>query len=45
MHILSIKGAIKKLGISATAVNVLLVLDGELEDQGLVLVREGLELG
>ena len=45
MHILAIEGAVKELGISTTAVNVLLVLDCELEDQGLVLVGEGLELG
>ena len=45
MHVLAIEGAVKELGISTTAVNILLVLDCELEDQGLVLVGEGLELG
>ena len=32
------------LDVSAAAVDVLLVLDGELHDHGLVLVGEGLEL-
>ena len=45
MHILAIEGTVKELGVSTTAVNVLLVLDCELKDQGLVLVGEGLELG
>ncbi len=45
MHIFGIEGAVEELGVPATAVNVLLVLDGELQDQGLVLVGEGLELG
>ncbi len=45
VHIFGIEGAVEELGVAATAVNVLLVLDGELHDQGLVLVGEGLELG
>jgi len=45
VHIGGIEGAVEELGIATTAVNVLLVLDGELQDQRLVLVGEGLELG
>lgn len=35
--------AVKHLHVSTAAVNVLLVLDGELDDQGLTLIAEGLE--
>ena len=45
VHIFGIKRAVEELGIATTAVDVLLVLNGELQDQGLVLVGEGLELG
>ena len=45
MHVCGIEGAVEELGIATAAVDVLLVLDGELQDQGLVLVGEGLELG
>ena len=45
MHVLGIQAAVEQLGVAATAVNVLLVLDGELEDQRLVAVGERLELG
>ena len=44
MHVLGVQAAVEQLGIATAAVDVLLVLDGELEDQGLVAVREGLEL-
>ncbi len=45
VHIFGIQRAIKELGIATATINVLLVLDGELQDKGLVLVGEGLELG
>ena len=45
VHISGIEGAVEQLCVSTTAVNVLLVFDGELEDQRLVLVGEWLELG
>ena len=45
VHISGIERAVEQLSVSTTAVNVLLVFDCELEDQGLVLVGEGLELG
>ncbi len=45
MHVGGIEGAVKELGVATAAVDVLLVLDGELQHQGLVLVGEGLELG
>ena len=45
MHVLGVQAAVEDLGVAAAAVDVLLVLDGELEDQRLVAVGEGLELG
>ena len=45
MHVLGFQAAVEQLGVAAAAVNVLLVLDGELEDQRLFAVGEGLELG
>ena len=45
VHVLGVQAAVEDLGVAAAAVNVLLVLDGELEDQRLVAVGEGLELG
>jgi len=45
VHVLGIEAAVKQLGVATPAVNVLLVLDRELDDQGLFAVGEGLELG
>ncbi len=52
MHVLLVHTTIKELDISTSAVNVLLVLHRELDDQRLVLVgdrgvlgRDGVELG
>ena len=45
VHILLVHAAVEELDVSAAAVNVLLVLDAELHDQGLVPVGEGLVLG
>jgi len=44
VHLCWLKFAVKDLGVATTTVNVLLVLDRELDDQGLALVAEGLEL-
>ncbi len=32
MHVILLQAAVKQLGITTTTVNVLLMLDGELED-------------
>jgi hypothetical protein len=45
VHVLGIEAAVEQFGVAAAAVDVLLVLDGELDDQRLVPVGEGLELG
>lgn len=45
MHFLGVEVAVKQLDVTTAAVNVLFVLHGELEDQGLLLVREFWELG
>ena len=45
MHVLGVQAAVEQLGVAAAAVNVLLVLDGELDNDRLVAVGEGLELG
>merc|ERR1719322_1410711 len=46
VHISLVEGAVEELDVSAAAVDVLLVLDGELHDERLLLVGEGLlELG
>ncbi len=44
MHIFGIEGAVEELDVATAAVHALLVLDGELHDQGLVLIGERLEL-
>jgi hypothetical protein len=44
VHVLCVKRAIEQLGITSTAIDVLFVLHGELKNQRLVLVGEGLEL-
>merc|ERR1719420_222600 len=46
VHVSLVEGAVEELDVSAAAVDVLLVLDGELHDERFLLVREGLvELG
>jgi hypothetical protein len=44
VHVLLVERAVKDLGVAAAAVDVLLVLHCELDDQWLVLVRELLEV-
>jgi hypothetical protein len=43
VHLCGLQLAVKNLGVTTAAVNVLLVLDGELDDQGLVFGAERLE--
>lgn len=44
VHLCWLEFAVKDLNVATTAVDVLLMLDGELDDQGLSLIAEGLEL-
>jgi len=44
VHVLGIQAAVEQLGVSATAVDVLLVLNSKLDDDWLILITEGLEL-
>merc|ERR1719206_1243817 len=45
VHVSLIKLTVEQLDVSTTTVNVLLVLNSELDDEGFVHIREGLELG
>lgn len=43
MHVLLVKLAVKHFDVTASAVNLLLMFDRELDDQGFTLIAEGLE--
>lgn len=45
MHVALVEVGGEDLDVTASAVDLLLVLDGELDDQGLSLVAEGLKAG
>ena len=45
VHVLGIETAVEQLGVATSAVDVLLVLDGELDNDRLVAVRKWLEFG
>ena len=44
MHVILLEAAVEQLGVTATAVNVLLMLDCELNNQRLFLVADGRKL-
>ena len=45
MHVALVQVGGEDLDVATSAVDLLLVLDGELDDQGLPLVAEGIEAG